>query len=59
LAIENSVVAHRLTRAAFDQLRKKLLMPFVSDKTTDLQAGFMLGIQHTLTILEQEYVVGS
>jgi histidinol phosphatase-like enzyme len=49
----------RLSQAAYKQLEDSLQGPQVGDKTTDLQAGFQLGIQHVLAKLRNGFVVGA
>lgn len=44
-----------LTPAMYAEILKQLPPPFVSDTTSELQAGFMLGVQYVLTKL-QPYV---
>jgi hypothetical protein len=48
----------RLTKEVYEDLEKKLPAPSVQRDTTDLQAGFQLGIQHVLKLLREGYVVG-
>lgn len=53
------VRSFRLTPEAYLQLEKQLLSDvIVSDKTTDLQAGYMLGIQKTLKVLRDGFTIG-
>jgi len=52
-------VNFRLSSEAYKQLEKQLLSDvIVSDKTTDLQAGYMLGIQKVLKVLRDGFTVG-
>ena len=48
----------RLTKEVYEDLEKKLPAPSVQRDTTDLQAGFQLGVQHVLKLLREGYVVG-
>jgi hypothetical protein len=43
----------------YENLEKALTKPFVQASTSDLQAGFMLGIQHVLAALRTGYVTGA
>jgi hypothetical protein len=43
----------------YEALEKELQQAFVGKETTELQAGFQLGIQHVLYKLRAGYVVGS
>lgn len=45
----------RLTPGMFRAFRDKLPKPFVTDNTTDLQAGFQLGIQFALQRLQEGF----
>ena len=45
-----------LSREQSEKLEHDLLAPFITDKTTELQAGFMLGLQHVLLKLRHDYV---
>ena len=49
----------RLSPQAYNDLENKLSKPFVQASTTDLQAGFMLGIQYVLNALRTGYVTGT
>lgn len=53
---ENIVVA-RLSTEMYDHLVKQLPNPFVTKDTTDLEAGFRLGIQHVLFLLREKGIV--
>jgi len=53
-----SITVHRLSSEAYKQLEAKVQPPFVGDKTTDLQAGFQLGLQHILKLVREGFVVG-
>jgi hypothetical protein len=48
----------RLTKEVYEDLERKLPAPSVQRDTTDLQAGFQLGIQHVLKMLREGYVIG-
>lgn len=53
------IVSFRLSSDAYVQLENKLLSDvIVSDKTTDLQAGYMLGIQKVLKVLRDGFTIG-
>jgi hypothetical protein len=49
---------HRLSQEALMELRKKLPLPDVSSTTTDLEAGYKLGIQKVLDLLREGFVIG-
>lgn len=50
---------HRLSQTALGALTASLPPAMPSSNTTDIQAGFMLGIQHTLNLLRNGFVVGA
>lgn len=52
--IEEVVV---LTRAQYEKLENQLPAPVPSSNTTDIQAGYQLGIQHVLKLLRQGFVM--
>ncbi len=47
-----------LSAEQYKRLEGQVLPPFVSNATRELQAGFMLGIQHVLKLLREGYVSG-
>lgn len=50
----------RLSPEAYEQLEKALLSEvYVSKDTTELQAGYMLGIQKTLKVLRDGFTVST
>ena len=50
----------RLDPISYEQLERKVLSDVVvSDKTTDIQAGYMLGIQKVLRELRVGFTIGS
>ena len=51
------VVTHRLTQEVYKQLESSLPTPVVGTTTTELQAGFALGIQYVLKQLREGFVV--
>lgn len=52
-------IQFRLSSDAYKQLEQKLLSDvIVTDKTTELQAGYMLGIQKVLKVLRDGFTVG-
>lgn len=51
------VVTHRLTQDVYKALEAGLPVPFVNQHTSDLQAGFALGIQFVLKQLREGFVV--
>lgn len=57
MSIETKTFA-RLTQAVYEDLERKVAPPLVQRDTTELQAGFQLGIQHVLKILREGYVIG-
>lgn len=57
--MQDNLINFRLSREAYQQLETKLLSDvIVSDKTTDLQAGYMLGIQKVLKVLRDGFTIG-
>lgn len=48
----------RLSKDELQALQRKLPRPAVTDQTTDLQAGYLLGIQHVIEVLRDGWVVG-
>lgn len=57
-AVQEQIVV-RLEQAVFNDLRRKLggsTHCVASSQTTDIQAGYMLGVQHVLTTLQEGYV---
>lgn len=49
----------RLDPVSYEQLERKVLSDVVvSDKTTDIQAGYMLGIQKVLRELRVGFTIG-
>jgi len=52
-------IQFRLSSDAYKQLEQKLLSDvIVTDKTSELQAGYMLGIQKVLKVLRDGFTVG-
>lgn len=47
----------RLTQAVYKTLEDKMGKVYVGDNTTDLQAGYMLGVQAVLKVLREGYVI--
>ena len=54
-----AIQTFRLSQAAYEELERQLPMPFVGKESTELQAGFMLGVQHVLRTLRNGYTVGA
>lgn len=50
---------HRLTSSAYRQLEQQCESAQVTGTTTDIQAGFKLGIQHALKLLRDGFVIGA
>lgn len=50
-------VVIRLTDEVFRHIESKCPAPVVTHQTTDLQAGFQLGVQHVLKLLRDGVVV--
>lgn len=48
-----------LTAEQYKRLEGQVTPPSVNSNTTDVQAGFMLGIQHVLKLLREGYVSGA
>lgn len=53
------VELHRLSAAAYEQLRKQCPDIAVTNDTSPAQAGFQLGIQFALKKLREGFVVGA
>lgn len=51
------VVVHRLTQEVYKHLENQMPAPFVSTATTEIQAGFALGVQFVLKQLREGFVV--
>ena len=49
----------RLTPDVYDELVRKLIPLHVDNNTTELQAGYQLGIQKVLTLLRDGYTIGA
>lgn len=47
----------RMSPEVYAALEAKLPAPVVTQATSDLQAGYQLGIQHVLKLLREGYVV--
>lgn len=57
--MQDNLVTFRLSREAYLQLERQMLSDVVvTDKTTDLQAGYMLGIQKVLKVLRDGFTIG-
>jgi hypothetical protein len=48
---------YRFDEQSLRQLRNKLPKPGVTAETSPLQAGFLLGVQHVLQMLQDGYTV--
>lgn len=48
---------YRLNKEQYDQLVRQLPKPIPSENTTDIQAGYLLGIQFVLDKLREGYVI--
>lgn len=48
----------RLTTEVYQDLERKVGQVMVTRETTDLQAGFQLGVQSVLKLLREGYVIG-
>ncbi len=46
-----------LTQEQLGQLASQLPAPIVTAQTTELQAGFQLGVQHVLSILRKGFTI--
>jgi hypothetical protein len=52
-----SSILVRLDETIYKELESKCPIPFVQGNTTELQAGFQLGVQHVLKMLREGYTV--
>lgn len=50
-------IVHRLSKEAYDSLEKQLGLTQPQSNTTDIQAGFMLGICHALKVIRTGFTV--
>ena len=50
---------YRLNEDQYTALERQFQEPSVGDKTTDIQAGFQLGVQAVLKKLRIGYVIGA
>ena len=48
----------RLTREVYEDLERKVGRVLVTRETTELQAGYQLGVQAVMQMLREGYVVG-
>lgn len=48
----------RLNPVIYANLAKRLPVPLVTERTTDIQAGFQLGVQAVLALLREELLTG-
>lgn len=48
--------ATRLRPDVYDSLARRMPKPVVTEQTTELQAGFQLGVQYVLTALREGFV---
>lgn len=54
--IIRKVVHHTISREVYRALEDKLRVAPPSYQTTDIQAGFQLGVEHTLRLLRDGWV---
>jgi hypothetical protein len=47
----------RLPSAVYKDLEKKLTSVVVTEKTTEIQAGYMLGIQQALRVIREGFTI--
>lgn len=59
MARDNIQAHFRLDQQAYEALEKQVLPVVVQRDTTDIQAGYMLGIQQVLGLLRKGFVIGS
>lgn len=53
-------VQFRLDQQVYEELEKKVMAsPIVTKETTELQAGFQLGVQHVLKVLRDGYTINT
>jgi hypothetical protein len=52
------LVVVRLDQSMYRELEQKLTPPVVTSQTTDLQAGYQLGVQSVLKMLREGYTLG-
>lgn len=51
------IEVHRLSEEVYSEIERRAAVPFVSDKTTQLQTAFYLGQQSILKLLREGVVV--
>lgn len=56
--VGNEKTAFRMTREQYLQLEREMTPPAVTDSTSDLHAGFKLGVQHVLARFRRDFVQG-
>lgn len=57
MATENKdLILNRITYSLYKELEGKVLNTYVSSTTTELEAGFKLGVAHVLDTLRKQYV---
>ncbi len=52
------VYVTRLNPVIYQALAKRLPAPLVTERTTDLQAGYQLGVQAVLSLLREDLIQG-
>ena len=52
-----TITVARLTSEMLADLEKRLPPPIVDERTTDLQAGYRLGVQHVIKLLREGYTI--
>jgi hypothetical protein len=56
---EKPLVVDRLSEPMYAKLESLLPKPMVQPGTTDIQAGYLMGIQHVLSVLRTGFVYGT
>lgn len=51
--------SHRLTPELFKQAKAKLPGIVVQDATSEIRAGYLLGIQHALDVLATDFTISA
>ncbi|ALF01668.1 hypothetical protein CPT_Percy34 [Caulobacter phage Percy] len=57
---QDTQVVIRLEKSAYDKLEEQVNSnTLVSSTTTDVEAGFKLGVHHVLSVLRKGFVIGA
>ncbi len=54
---KKTITVHRLSKEAYDSLEQQLGLTQPQTTTTEIQAGYMLGLSHALKVIRQGFTV--